>query len=264
MKKNIRKKIIYFQVFFLLCLFFWGRNLDTEVHLDFIFAPFSKSYWFGSDDLGRDVFSLLLVGGFRTMEVVLIAGSLSFGVGVFLGMLSGYLENTWSLVIKSLVDLLMIIPTFICALIITSIFGINPFTAGLSLGAFGIGNYMNHAEALTKREKKKEYVEAALLLGVPAYRILYRNILPNIISELKVNLGNTASGAILQYASLTFIGLGADFSKPDWGMMLYQYRLYLVSHPLLVLLPSLCIAWISLLLQFLWDTPKEREERWKF
>ncbi|MDY2573347.1 MAG: ABC transporter permease [Fusobacterium necrophorum] len=254
--KKWSKKILFYQFCFLLFIFFLGRKLDTEVHLDSVFVPFSKNYWLGSDDLGRNVFSLLLVGGFRTMEVVLIASSISFGIGVFLGMLSGYLENIWSLLLKSLVDLLMIIPSFICALILTSIFGITPVTAGVSLGVFGIGNYMNHAEALTKREKNKEYVEASLLLGVPTYRILYRNILLNIIEELKVNLGNTASGVILQYASLTFIGLGADFTRPDWGSMLYQYRLYLISHPWLVLFPSLCIAWFSLLFHFLFDIPK--------
>lgn len=252
-----KKKIILYSLLFLLFLFFLFRNMDTDVHLDHIFEDFSWSHLLGTDDLGRDVFSLLMIGGFRTMQVVLISSFFSFGIGVTLGMLSGYFENRYCLVIKSLVDLCMVIPTFICAILMSSVFGVNPVTAGISLGIFGIGNYMNHAEALTKREKRKEYIEASLLLGIPWYIIVYRNILLNILKELKVNFGNTATGVILQYASLTFIGLGADFTKPDWGAMLYQYRSYIISHPSLILFPALCIVCISLLIHFLFDNDEE-------
>ena len=198
-------------------------------------------------------FSLIIIGGFRTLEVVVIATSLSFFVGSFLGMIAGYFEGNIGTIIKSTVDLMMVVPTLIIALIITSIFGITPVTAGISLGIFGIGNYMNQSEALTKAEKNKDYILASKLLGVPWYVVLFRRIFVNILARLLVNLGNTASGVILQYSALTFIGLGSDYTKPDWGAMLYQYRIYLVRKPSLIIIPTLCILWVSLSFNLIFD-----------
>lgn len=119
---------------------------------------------------------------------------------------------------------------------------------------------MNHAEALTKREKEKEYILASKILGVPDVVILYKNIFINILPELLVNLANTSSGVILQYSALTFIGLGADLTKPDWGSMLYQYRIYLIKYPLLIILPTLCILWITLSFNLLFDKNRSNHE----
>ena len=218
------KKLIFINIFLVIILLIFSSKLNADINLDSVFLEFSKENFFGTDDLGRDVFSLIIIGGFRTLEVVAIATSLSFFVGSFLGMIAGYFERNIGTIIKSTVDLMMVVPTLIVALIITSIFGITPVTAGISLGIFGIGNYMNQSEALTKAEKNKDYILASKLLGVPWYVVLFKRIFVNILARLLVNLGNTASGVILQYSALTFIGLGSDYTKPDWGAMLYQPR----------------------------------------
>ena len=83
--------------------------------------------------------------------------------------------------------------------------------------------------------------------------ILFRRIFVNILARLLVNLGNTASGVILQYSALTFIGLGSDYTKPDGGAMLYQYRIYLVRKPSLIIIPTLCILWVSLSFNLIFD-----------
>ena len=202
------KKLIFINTFLVLILLIFSSRLNSDINLDSVFLGFSRGHLFGTDDLGRDVFSLVIIGGFRTLEVVAIATSLSFFIGSFLGMIAGYFEKTIGTVIKSMVDFLMVVPTLIVALIITSIFGINPITAGVSIGVFGIGNYMNQSEALTKVEKNKDYILASQLLGVPWYVVLFRRIFVNIVPRLLVNLGNTASGVILLYSALTFIGLG--------------------------------------------------------
>ena len=148
------KKLIFINIFLVIILLIFSSKLNADINLDSVFLGFSKENFFGTDDLGRDVFSLIIIGGFRTLEVVVIATSLSFFVGSFLGMIAGYFEGNIGAIIKSTVDLMMVVPTLIVALIITSIFGITPVTAGISLGIFGIGNYMNQSEALTKAEKK--------------------------------------------------------------------------------------------------------------
>lgn len=256
----MRKKLLIFNIVVLCLIVFISPLMDVDINLDHILEAPSKNFIFGTDHLGRNVFALLVVGGFRTIEVVLIATIFSFSVGVFLGLTTGYLENFVSTIIKSLVDLLLVVPTLIFALIVSYIFGITPLSAGLSLGLFGIGNFMNHAEALTKREKEKEYILASKILGVPDVVILYKNIFINILPELLVNLANTSSGVILQYSALTFIGLGADLTKPDWGSMLYQYRIYLIKYPLLIILPTLCILWITLSFNLLFDKNRSNHE----
>lgn len=253
----MKKILIVINIFLLISILILSYKLNVDINLDHILEDFSKNHIFGTDNLGRDVFALVVVGGFRTILVVFVATSISFFIGTFLGITAGYFENIFSTIIKTSVDLMLIIPTFICAVIISSIFGINPLTAGLSLGIFGIGNYMNHSMALTKREKEKEYILASKILGVPTYSILYKGILKNILPELLVNLGNTASGIILLYSSLTFIGLGADFTKPDWGTMLFQYRIYIISKPSLIIIPTLCIIWITLSLHFIFDSKQD-------
>ncbi|MDO4690300.1 MAG: ABC transporter permease [Fusobacterium sp.] len=261
MKKifNLSKIIILLNLFLILILFFLSKKLNTDINLDKIFMPISSENLLGTDDLGRDILSLLIVGAIKTLKVVLISVSISFFIGSFLGMTSGYFENNLSIFIKSLVDLMMIVPSLISAIIISSIFGINPITAGMTLGIFGIGSYMNQAEALTKREKNKEYIEASIILGVPQPIILYKNIFFNILPQLLINLGNTASSVILQYSALSFIGLGADYTKPDWGTMLYQYRIYLIKKPFLIIFPSLAIFWVSLSFNLLFDKEKVYE-----
>lgn len=254
-------KKIWIGINFLLllsCLFLQDSR-SVDVNLNEIFFSYSKTHFLGTDHLGRDILSLLIVGASRTFSVFIIASFVSFSFGSFLGLITGYFQNYGSIIIKSIVDFTMIVPSFIVALIVTAIFGINPLTAGCTLGIAGIGNYMNQAENLTKQEKEKEYIQASRVLGVPCYVILYRRILPNILPQLLVNIGNTASGVILQYAALTFIGLGSDFTKPDWGAMLYEYRVYLISRPSLVLLPTICILWLSLSCHFLLDTKKNGE-----
>lgn len=228
--------------------------LDVTIHLNEAFKNFSTVNIFGTDNLGRDVFSLALSGGLRTWEAVVIASSISFIVGSLLGLTSGYFEGLLGEIIKSLVDLVMIVPSLISALIVTAFLGINPVTAGIALGLFGIGTYMNQANHLTIREKEKEYVQISHLLGVPWYIIVYRRIYKNILPELFVNLGNTASHVVLSYAALTFIGLGSDFVRPDWGAMLYEYRNYIVLRPTLLIVPSLCIFWTSLSIHLFFDS----------
>ena len=247
------KKLIFINIFLVILLLIFSSRLNADINLNSVFLDFSKQHFFGTDDLGRDGFSLVIIGGFRTLEVVAIATSLSFFVGTFLGMIAGYFEKTIGTIIKSMVDFLMVVPTLIVALIITSIFGITPITAGVSIGVFGIGNYMNQSEALTKVEKNKDYILASQLLGVPWYVVLFRRIFVNILPRLLVNLGNTASGVILLYSALTFIGLGSDYTKPDWGAMLYQYRIYLVKRPSLIIIPTLCILWVSLSFNLIFD-----------
>ena len=221
-----------------------GYRDSVKTNLSGTFAPISFEHYFGTDHLGRDIFSLIVDGAVRTLATVVIASLISVSFGLILGMLGGYFGKSLEIVIVFFTDMLMIVPSFIMALIISAIFGLNPVTAGITLGITDIGTYTNQAMILTRQVKNRGFILSEKALGIPSSMIMTRHILPNIITPILAALGSTVSSIALQYASLSFIGLGADITKPDWGALLYQYRVYIIDKPSMIFFP--CMAIFSL------------------
>lgn len=254
MKKNIAILLLFA---ILLALVATQRHMDmVPVNLMDKLAPISMNHIMGTDILGRDISELMLVGCLRSFLVVIIAGTISLSVGVTVGILTGYFQGNISMLLQFVTDFLLIIPTFIVALLVTAVFGLHPVSAGIALGLCQMGHFANHAAALTKEVKKKEYISILHIMGYSRPRILIRHILPSVLPLVFPYFGSMASSNILQYASLAFIGLGSDITKPDWGTMLYQYRVYIVNEPLLIIWPSLGILLMAIIFQFLFDTRK--------
>lgn len=221
-----------------------GYKDSVKTNLSDTFAPISLNHYFGTDHLGRDIFSLIVDGAVRTFATVFIASAISVFFGLILGMMGGYFGKTLETIIVFFTDMLMIVPSFIMALIISAIFGLNPVTAGMTLGITGIGTYTNQSMILTRQVKSRGFILSEKALGIPPFFIMTRHILPNIITPILAALGSMVSAIALQYASLSFIGLGADITKPDWGALLYQYRVYIIDKPMLLFFP--CMAIFSL------------------
>ena len=203
-----------------------GYRDSVKTNLSETFAPISLKHYFGTDHLGRDIFSLIVDGAVRTLATVVIASLISVSFGLILGMLGGYFGKSLEIVIVFFTDMLMIVPSFIMALIISAIFGLNPVTAGI------------------RQVKNRGFILSEKALGIPSSMIMTRHILPNIITPILAALGSMVSSIALQYASLSFIGLGADITKPDWGALLYQYRVYIIDKPSMIFFP--CMAIFSL------------------
>lgn len=242
MKKRYLLYIL--SVIIILIMIATGYRDSVKTNLSETFAPISLKHYFGTDHLGRDIFSLIVDGAVRTLATVFIASAISVSFGLVLGMLGGYFGKSLEIVIVFFTDMLMIVPSFIMALIISAIFGLNPVTAGITLGITGIGTYTNQAMILTRQVKNRGFILSEKALGIPSSMIMTRHILPNIITPILAALGSTVSSIALQYASLSFIGLGADITKPDWGALLYQYRVYIIDKPLMLFFP--CMAIFSL------------------
>ena len=221
-----------------------GYRDSVKTNLSGTFAPISFEHYFGTDHLGRDIFSLIVDGAVRTLATVVIASLISVSFGLILGMLGGYFGKSLEMVIVFFTDMLMIVPSFIMALIISAIFGLNPVTAGITLGITGIGTYTNQAMILTRQVKNRGFILSEKARGIPSSMIMTRHILPNIITPILAALGSMVSSIALQYASLSFIGLGADITKPAWGALLYQYRVYIIDKPSMLFFP--CMAIFSL------------------
>ena len=225
----------------------------TLVRLTETFCPPGPKYFLGTDHLGRDIFSLIKFGLIRTLEVVFVASFTSLFLGLFLGTIAGFYEKHLEEGINFITDLLMVIPSFMLALIFASIFGLHPISCGLLFGVTGMGSYLYQTAALTKKVKGEEFIMAQKVLGFSNMYILKNHILPNILPPIFSTFGSRASNVILAYASLSFVGLGTDLSRPDWGALLYQYRTYTIEHPILIVWPSLGIFLIALGFHLIFD-----------
>ena len=247
---------------YLLCIFITlvilimivtGYKDSVKPNLSDTFAPISMEHYFGTDHLGRDIFSLIVDGAVRTLATVFIASLISVFFGLILGMIGGYFDKTLETIIVFFTDMLMIVPSFIMALIISAIFGLNPVTAGITLGITGIGTYTNQAMILTRQVKSRGFILSEKALGIPSFLIMTRHILPNIITPILAALGSMVSAIALQYASLSFIGLGSDITKPDWGALLYQYRVYIIDRPSMLFFPSIAIFSLAFISYVIFD-----------
>ncbi|MDO4785005.1 MAG: ABC transporter permease [Propionibacteriaceae bacterium] len=224
----------------------------VRVDLAEVLAGPSWTHPLGTDHLGRDLWALTASGYWRTLTVVAAACSTSLLVGVPLGLLAGFRGGLLDATIRTVTDLTMVIPSFVAALIITSIVSLTPFTAGVVLGCFGAGPYVNQVRALTRTVRSRDYVQVERLLGTPTAMILGRHVLPAVRTPLFRYFGASASGAVLAYAGLAFIGLGIDATTPDWGTMLYAYR-SMTDHPILILAPAAGILLLALFFHVVFD-----------
>lgn len=213
----------------------------------------SQIHLLGTDNIGRDVASRMLVGGWRTLIVVLAVAGIGFLGGSLLGTLAAVLGGLAEQAILRFCELFIVVPTLIWALTAAAIFGLSPLTAGIAMGLAGVGPYALMANSLTRRTLGIPYVHAARALGVGTHRLMMRHVLPNTLPIMFTHVGSNAGQAVVNYASLAFIGLGADPSKPDWGSMLFEYRMFIFDDPMLMIWPGIAIALIATLISLVFD-----------
>lgn len=251
----MKKAIISIALIVLLAILF--SIIPTQnpkiVNIKDKFLPPSADHLMGTDHLGRDIFSLIAQGYLRTLYVVLVASAVSYIAGVFLGIVAGFYGGFALIAIRFLTDLTLIIPTFIVALICSIIFTDSVLAVGLALGFSNIGFFANQSYKLSEIILKDPYVDTLRMLQAPNSYIMRKFLFPQILPATLNLMGNKASNHILAYASLTFIGLGADITSPDFGTMLYQYRGFIIEKPLIVLWPALGIFFLSLIFHYTFD-----------
>lgn len=250
----MKKIFLGFVIILILSTVILPKHNPKKTDMNNIFAPASKAHILGTDHLGRDIFSLIYSGFIRTITVLAAASSISFICGTVVGILGGYYGGIFDLIVKIITGIFLIIPSFIAALIASAAFGLNPISAGIAIGIADIGTYANQTAILTRSFKTEEFIFAEKILGIPDKRIIFYHILPNIIPHLFTTLSTKAGAITLQYASLTFIGLGADITNPDWGAILYTYRIFIINKPALLLWPSFAIFILAALFYFTFDS----------
>jgi peptide/nickel transport system permease protein len=216
-----------------------------------LIAP-GEIYTFGTDELGRDVFSRVLYGARVTIPAgiaVIVIGSV---IGTFVGALSGYLGGWWDELFMRITELFMAFPTIILALAITAALGPDIRNAIIALVVVWWPNYARLVRGLVLEVKTQEYVEAARSIGAPGWYILLRTILPNCVSPAVVLATLDIGNAILTFAGLSFLGLGPGPSSPEWGRMV-SIGINFFDQWWMWLFPGLAIASLVMAFNFIGD-----------
>nr|WP_232215062.1 ABC transporter permease subunit [Bacteriovorax sp. BAL6_X] len=213
----------------------------------------SFQFILGTDDLGRDVFSRLIYGAQVSLFVGISIVLISTLVGTMLGLIAGYFGGKTDAVIMRFIDILMAYPSILLAIIVVSVIGPGLMNAVFAVALVSIPSFTRLIRANVLEIKNLQYVQAAKTFGASPIRIMLKEILPNCMATLIVQVTLGLSEGILSTAALGFLGLGVQAPTPEWGIMLSDARPYIQSAPWLVTLPGLCILAVVLGLNLFGD-----------
>lgn len=221
-------------------------------------APPSRAHWFGTDELGRDIFSRILYGARLSLTVAVSVVSLSFLLGLTLGGIAGYYGRWLDLVINTfLMNAFLALPGILLAIAFVAFLGPGLLNLILALSIGGWVGYARLVRAQVLAVREREFVEAARALGAGDLRIFLRHIFPNILQPLIVQAAIGMAGAVLAEATLSFLGLGVPPPVSSWGQMLNDSRPYLFAAPHLVVFPAIAVALCVLSFNFLGDALRD-------
>lgn len=207
----------------------------------FMDAP-SASYFFGTDDLGRDILSRLLHGARISLYVGAVTVALSLVLGTALGAISGYFGGFIDTVIQRFVDAVLAVPGLILALFIAALLGPSTRNVILALTILETPRFARIARGEMVQIRRQEYVEAAKVLGARPRWVLLRHGVPNMAAPLVVVASLVFGQAIVAEAGLSFLGIGTPPPDPSWGLMLSQASRYLESAPWMVIFPGVTLS----------------------
>jgi len=239
---------------------------DPE-QIDFLgrFAAPSARHWFGGDQLGRDVLSRLLVGARTTIPLALLATLVGTLSGAVLGTLSAFLGGRADEAIMRTVDAVMAIPGLLLALLIVSTLGKGSLNAAAAVAIAFIPGMTRITRSVALAARRQDYVSAAIARGESASWIVFAEMLPNVAAPVVVESTIRVAFAVMLFATLSFLGLGAQPPASDWGLMAAEARRFLHQAPWMMIAPAGAIALsaigFNLLGDGLRDALNPRDER---
>jgi peptide/nickel transport system permease protein len=234
--------------------FVWTPYPFAEQDIPNKLKGFSAAHWFGTDQYGRDVFSMIIVGARTSIAVALIAVTVGIGIGTPLGLFAAAQRGTLlDEVVMRANDLVFAFPALLIAVLITAVFGPGEVNAIIAIGIFNIPVFARLSRAAALTLWNREFIMAARVAGKGSARISVEHILPNIANTLIVQATIQFALGILAEAALAYVGLGAQPPTPSWGKMLADAQTLITLAPHLALVPGLAIVLMVLGVNLLGD-----------
>ncbi len=232
--------IVFFVLIALLAPIIAPYGFKEQELVNRLKAP-SAAHWFGTDDLGRDMFTRIIYGARISLWVGFFAVIGSIIAGTFLGILAGFYGKWMDMLISRLFEILLAFPSILLAIAIVAILGPSLQNALYAIAIVNIPTYGRLVRAKVLSLKSEEYITAARAIGMTNTRILLTHILPNSLTPIIVQGTLGIATAIIEAAALGFLGLGAQPPDPEWGKMLSDSRQFIQKAPWTVVFPGLSI-----------------------
>ena len=237
-------------------ILFTRTDPNATVPADKLLPP-SLDHLFGTDDLGRDLFSRMIHGSALSIEATLIAIGIAVVAGLLLGVVSGFARRWVDVVLMRFVDVLLAIPALLLSLAIVTALGFGTTNVAIAVGVGMTPGFARITRAEVLRVKTLPYIEAARGGGASWLRVVRRHVLPNSWGPVLVLAVLDFGTAILAVSSLSFLGFGAPPPQSEWGSLVANGRTYLITSPWLTLLPGLAVALVVFSLNHIAKTLEE-------
>lgn len=229
--------------------------LETD-YTHMLEAP-GPSHFFGTDQLGRDLFSRILHGGKNSLLIAFAVTAIVSATGILIGTMAGFLGGIFDGLLMRVSDMLMAFPGYIFTIAIVSFIGVGTSNLILAMSVTGWTSYARISRSLVLGIKNNVYIEQARLGGASNGRILFRYIVPNVLPSLLVNISQDIGGKLLTISGLSLLGLGSPPPAPEWGFMLSEGKNYMYSDPWMLIFPGMVILVTVVIFNLLGDSIQE-------
>ncbi len=224
-----------------------GQNIPMKLQ-----SP-SWKHPFGTDEMGRDIFSRVIWGARYSLPIGLVAVLVSVFIGVTFGSIAGYYGGNVEVVIMRFADIFASIPHILLAIVVVAVMGQSTLNLMIAVGISSAPNFTYVARAAVLTVRNQEYIEAAKAIGMKNWKIILVHILPNSLSPIIVQTTLCVGSAIISASSLSFLGLGIAQPAPEWGGLLSAGRKYIRDYSYITLFPGIAIMITVLALNMLGD-----------
>lgn len=259
--KNFSKnKLALLGFFILLVIFFMAIFAPyltpynyADQNLQETFLSPSARHIMGTDKFGRDIFTRILFGARISLKIGFISMALAAASGILIGLISGFYGGFLDNALMRLMDIMLSIPGLVMAIAISASLGGGMKNLIIAVAVAAIPGYAKIVRGQALVFKEKEFVEAARILGASDFNIMFKQILPNCLAPVIVQMTIGVGYAVLSAASLSFIGMGIEPPMPEWGQMLSEGRDFIRDYPYITMFPGISIAITILALNILGD-----------